>query len=320
MDVKPIVKKRPYRLGVISLDRSDGRDDCPVNMVLTPRGRERQNRGTRTQAGKLFPERLEVIPNEMAEEVTIGSLADRCEVATKTTTMKAITKDVVIIRPAPPLLRVEVLEDTRTNENTVEECTYGNLVKDETTKLEVSTELVDLSQKLFTRGFLELAEEARIVDVSQTPSCCMNEVIPQITEITKPICNYISCKIEEVMEQSVGCFCEVAMKVPMVRFDVGQLMRWPDMNSAGMMICEFTLESEMFSHGPARREAVPGFVSAESELFTPVFTGGGGGRHGDGPPSRGGGSSIASFCSAGRSEAISRPVCLRPLAEKTGAV
>ena len=149
-------------------------------------------------------------------------------------------------------------------------------VKNETTKLEVSTELVDLPQKLFTRGFLELAEEARIVDVSQTPSCRMNEVIPQINEITKPMCNYISCKIEEVMEQSVGSFGDVVMKVPMVRFDVGQLMRWPDMNSAGMLICEFTLESEMFSHGPVRREAVPVFVSAESEVFTPVFTGGGG--------------------------------------------
>ena len=195
-----------------------------------------------------------------------------------------------------------MLEDTRTNENTVEECTYGNFVKNETTKLEVSTELVDLPQKLFTRGFLELAEEARIVDVSQTPSCRMNEVIPQINEITKPMCNYISCKIEEVMEQSIGYFGDVVMKVPMVRFDVGQLLRWPDMNSAGMLICEFTLESEMFSHGPVGRGSV----------FTPVFTEGGGGRHGDGPPSRGGGSYIASFCSAdGRKRYPDRSVCSR---------
>ena len=115
------------------------------------------------------------------------------------------------------------------------------------------------------------------------------------------------------MEQSVGSFCDVAMKVPMVRFDVGQLMRWPDVNSAGMMICEFTLESKMFSHGPARREAVPVFVSAESEVFTSVFMGGGGGgRHGDGPPSRGGGSYIASFCSAdGRKRYPDRSVCGR---------
>ena len=150
--------------------------------------------------------------------------------------MKATTKDDVIIRPAPRLVRVEVLEDTRTNENTVEECTYGILDKYETTKLNVSTELVDLSQKLITRRFLELAEEARIVDVRQTPSVHMNEVIPQITEITKPMCNCISWKIEEDMEQSVESLCDVTMEVPTVRFDVGQLMQWPDMNSAGVMI------------------------------------------------------------------------------------
>ena len=51
----------------------------------------------------------------------------------------------------------------------------------------------------------------------------------------------------------------------------------PSVKSTVMMICEFTLESEMFYHGPVRREAEPVFVAAESEVFTPVFTGGGGG-------------------------------------------
>ena len=197
----------------------------------------------------------------MAEEVTTGGLADGCEVVTKSTAMKVITKDDVIIRPVPRLLSMEVVEETRTNENTFEEYTDGHLVKDDTTKLSASTELVDLSQKLITRGFLELAEEARIVDVRLTPSCCMDEIIQL-------------WKIEEVMEQSVDSFCDVATKVPTAKFDIGQLMQWPDVNSAGMMICEFTLDSEMFSHGPVRREAEPVFVAAESEVFTPVFTGG----------------------------------------------
>ena len=35
------------------------------------------------------------------------------------------------------------------------------------------------------------------------------------------------------------------MKVPTVRFDVGQLMQWPDVNSAGVMICGSMLESEI---------------------------------------------------------------------------
>ena len=159
----------------------------------------------------------------------------------------------------------------------MEEYTDGQLVKNETTKLGVSTELVDLPQKWMTRGFLELAEEARLVDVRLTPSCCMNEIIQQITERKEPMSKDISWKIEEVMEQSVDSFCDVAMKVPTAKFDIGQLMQWPNVKSTGMMICEFTLESEMFYHGPVRREAEPVFVAAESEVFTPVFTGGGGG-------------------------------------------
>ena len=84
----------------------------------------------------------------------------------------------------------------------------------------------------------------------------------------------ISWKIEEVMERSVDAFCDVAMKVTTAKFDIGQLMQWPNVKSTGMMICEFTLESEMFYQGPVRREAEPVFVVAESEVFTPVFTGG----------------------------------------------
>ena len=236
-------------------------------MVLTSRGWEHQNRGTRTQAGELFPEGIKVIPNEMAEEAATGDLTDICEVITKTTAMNVTTKDDVIVRSAPRLVMVEVLEETRTNEYTVEECTYGILDINETTKRKVSTELLDMSLKLITRGFLELAEEARIVGVRTTPSVLMNEVLPQITEITRPMGNSISWKIEEDIEQPVESPCEVT-----------QLMQWPDMNSAGVMICEFMLESEMFSHGPARRGAEPVFMAAESEMFTPVFAGGGGGR------------------------------------------
>ena len=34
----------------------------------------------------------------------------------------------------------------------------------------------------------------------------------------------ISWKIEEVMEQSVDSFCDVATKMPTAKFDIGQLM------------------------------------------------------------------------------------------------
>ena len=275
VDLKPIVNEQPDRLEVISMDNTDGREDCLVNMVLAPRGRE--SGYIRTQPVELLPESRVVVTNEMAEEITTGGLPDGCDVNTRMSAMEAIVNDDVIIGPVPRLLSVEVMTKIETDEITWEEYTDGQLVKDETTKRGVSTELVDLPQKWMTRGFLELAEEARLVDVRLTPSCCMNESIQQITERKEPMSKDISWKIEEVMERSVDSFCAMAMNVPTAKFDIGQLMQWPNVKSTGMMICEFTRESEMFYHGPVQREAEPVLVAAESEVFTPVFYGGGGG-------------------------------------------
>ena len=50
-------------------------------------------------------------------------------------------------------------------------------------------------------------------------------------------------------------------------------MQWPDINSAGVMICGFMLESEMSSHGSVRRAAEPVSVATKSEMLTPVFAG-----------------------------------------------
>ena len=274
VDVKPIVNEQPDRLVVISMDKTDGRDDCLMNMVLAPRGRESEYDDIRTQPVELLPESRVVVQNEMAEEVTTGGLTDSCDVITGMTEMGAIADDEVVVRPVPRLLDVEVMEETEAVEISLVEYTDGQLVKNETTKPGVSTELVDLPQKWITRGFLELAEEARLVDVRLTPSCCMNESLQRITEIKEPMSRDISWKIEEVMERSVDSFSDVATKMPTAKFDIGQLMQWPNGKSTGMMICEYTLESEMFSHGPVRREAEPVFVAAESEVFYPSFYGG----------------------------------------------
>ena len=240
VDVKPIVIEQPDRLEGMLINKSDGRDDCLVNLVLGPRRRE----------------------SECSDEIT------------RMTARKAVAHDDVIMEPVPWLLSEEVVEETAPDESTFEEYTDEPLVKDETTKRDVSMELMDLPLKLMTRGFLELAEEARLVDVSLSPSCGMNDIIQQITGRKDPMSEDKSWRIEEVMERSVDAFCNMAMKVPTAKFDMGQLMQWPNVKSTGMMICEFTLESEMFYHGPVRREAEPVFVAAESEVFTPVFTGG----------------------------------------------
>ena len=54
-------------------------------------------------------------------------------------------------------------------------------------------------------------------------SFLVEEVSPQMT-------------IDEDLGQSVEVLCEGAARVPTVRFDVGQLMQWPDIMSAGVMM------------------------------------------------------------------------------------
>ena len=50
-------------------------------------------------------------------------------------------------------------------------------------------------------------------------------------------------------------------------------MQWPDIKSAGVMICGIMLESEMSLIGSVRRAAEPVSVAAKSEMLTPVLPG-----------------------------------------------
>ena len=113
--------------------------------------------------------------------------------------------------------------------------------------------------------------------MEKNQSFLVEEVLPQITEVTRPMCEPVAWMIEEDLGQSVESLCEGTAGVPTVRFDVGQLKQWPDINSAGVMICGFMLESEMPSLGSVWRAAEPVSVVTKSEMLTPVFAGGGGG-------------------------------------------
>ena len=125
VNVKPIVCKRPNVIVVVPSKIADRRVNCPVNVVLTPRVREYQNRGIGTQAGELFPEGLEVVPEEMAEEARTRDLADNqpqniYELFTKTTVMNSTTNYDEIVRPAPRRVLVEVTVDTSTDDTMIE--------------------------------------------------------------------------------------------------------------------------------------------------------------------------------------------------------
>ena len=119
---------------------------------------------------------------------------------------------------------VEVAEEASTEDTTIEKCMYEVMDKNETTERKVSTELLEVPQQLVTRGFLELAEEARIVKVEKNQSFLVEEVLPQITEVTRPMCEPVSWTIEEDLGQSVESLGEGAARVPTVRFDVGLIL------------------------------------------------------------------------------------------------
>ena len=90
-----------------------------------------------------------------------------------------------------------------------------------------------------------------------------------MTEMTRPMIEPVSWTIVEDLGQSIEVLCEGTARVPTVRFDVGQLMQWPDNLSAGVMIRGVMLESEMSSIGSVRRAAEPVSVAAKSEMLTP---------------------------------------------------
>ena len=166
-----------------------------------------------------------------------------------TTVMKLPTDYDGIERPAPRRGLVEVAEEASTDDTTIEECLYEVLDNNETTERKLSTELLEIPQQSVRRGFLELAEEPRNIGVEKKQSFLAEEVLPQLTEMTRPMIEPVSWMIDEDLGQSVEVLCEGTARVPTVRFDGGQLMQWPDIKSAGVMIRGIMLESEMSSIG-----------------------------------------------------------------------
>ena len=170
------------------------------------------------------------------------------------------------------------------------------LDNNKTTDRKLSMELLEIPQQSLTRGFLELAEEARNICVKKKQCYLVEEV----TEMTRAMIEPVSWTTEEDLGQLVEVHCEGAARVPTDKFEAGQLMQWPDIKSDGVMIDGIMLESEMSPVGSVRNVAEPVSVAAKSEVFTPVvFAGGGGGRCCGSPPGRCRGSHSVSFCPTG---------------------
>ena len=215
------------------------------------------------------------IPQQTAEEASTGSAADNQplsinQIYTRTTITNLLNDYVSIGRPAPLWGPVKLAKEASTDDTTNEQCIYEIMDNNKTTDRKLSMEFLEIPQQLLTRGFLELAEEARNIFVKNKQCFLVEEVLPQVTEMTR--------LMEEDLGQSVEVHREGAARVPTDKFEAGQLMQWPDIKSDGVMIDGIMLESEMSPVGTVRDVAELVSVAAKSEVFTPVVcTGGGGG-------------------------------------------
>ena len=109
--------------------------------------------GAMMKTEELFSDGRGVGQNQMAEETSVGTLM--------------VIKDDLIVKPVPSPVIIDVSKKTRTNEGTTEVGAFDILCRNETTKREVSTELLDISRQWILQGFLRLAEEAKFVGVGK---------------------------------------------------------------------------------------------------------------------------------------------------------
>ena len=157
------------------------------------------------------------------------------QIDTKTTVTNLPTDYVEIGRPAPLWVPVDVAEEASTDDTMNEQCIYEVLDNNKTTDRKLSMELLEIPQRSVTQGFLELVEEARNICIEKKQCFMVEEVLPHVTEITRPMIEPVSWTTEEDLGQSVEVHREGAARVPTDKFEAGQLMQWPDIKSDGVM-------------------------------------------------------------------------------------
>ena len=144
-----------------------------------------------------------------------------------------------------------------------------------TTITKLSTDFLEISKPAFTRRFLELAEEARNSGVENEPLFLVDEVLPQVTGMTKPVIEPVSQLLEKELEQCLEVTREALSRVARVKYEAGHMMQWPDIKSDCVMIDGIMLESEMSPVGSVQGAAEPVLLAAKSEVSTPVVFAGG---------------------------------------------
>ena len=103
----------------------------------------------------------------------------------------------------------------------------------------------------------------------------VDEVLPQVTGMTRRVIEPLSWSLEKKLGQLVKVTRDGALRVPPAKFEVGQMMQWPDIKSDGVMTDGIMLRSEMSPAGHVWGATEPVLWAAKSEVFTPVVFAGG---------------------------------------------
>ena len=237
------------------------------------------NRDFGTIVSKLYREVPNVVPATGTnvtynEDATIEQYPSDDRKGQMTTITKLPMDPIVNRKPALLGVPVVVAEEVITKDTTNEQYLYDIKSDTMTTSVKLPMEFLEVSRTSLTRGFLELAEEARHVCVRSEQCFMVDEDLSQVTGTTNPACDPSPWSLEEELRQYIRVKQECALRATRERDELRQ-MQWPDIKSDDMVMDGNMPEPEMLPVGSVRGAVEPVILATESEVFTPVVLPGG---------------------------------------------
>ena len=213
--VRPSFRKRPNVIAVETRKTAGVPTTRPVDIVPIPQVIVDEIRCNGTVSGEMFPEEPDVSPAKIAEEANTGGATNEQHLHDdqnfkKTTITKLPTDFIEIPKPTLPRVSFKVAEEASTDGTTNEQCLYEDQNYTKTTITKLPMDFLEIPQPSFTRRFLELAEEARNGGDESEQWFLVDEVLPQVTGMTKPVIEPVS----RLLEEELGQFVEVTREAP----------------------------------------------------------------------------------------------------------
>ena len=210
------------------------------DIVPMPQAVVHANRDFGTIASKLYPEVPNVVPATGTnvtynEDATIEQYPSDDRKGQMTTITKLPTDPIVNRKPALLGVPVIVAEEVNTKDTTNEQYLYDIKSDTKTTSVELPMEFLEVSRTSLTRGFLEMAEEARHVCVRSEQCFMVDADLSQVTGTTNPVCDPSPWSLGEELRQYIRVKQEGALRATRERDELRQ-MQWPDIKSDDMVM------------------------------------------------------------------------------------